>query len=353
MTTERVDRDSEAAGELEHCDRTLTGLACRSWQDLPTADVVAAVEAGELTTASQGAAAGQRVTSATATSAAAVQRQGLPPLSDATADWSGFGEAVIPVLSGSPGAGASVVAAVLSDALSSLRQRVLLVDTAEPPRSGLATAAAAEGPVLPGPHESVRVRQSQRDDNILLARVETDLPVLTPGMVPPPRFFKPTSGSIDATIVDIGHDAWRMATHPLAGSGAWMRTGSPPVRPIVVCRATRPSLLHTEQVLTRLETWNATGAITPPAQLVVAGAKKWPAGIPGGAGRRVAALLDEAVFVPHDPTTELSGVTDEPTPKQLRTAVMSLLGRWNLIAGSAPASSRRATARRSRKESQA
>ncbi|WP_017975792.1 hypothetical protein [Actinopolyspora halophila] len=352
MATERVEHDSESStGEVEQHDRTLTGLACRSWQDLPTADVVAAVEAGELTTASHGAAAGQRVTSATATSAAAVQRQGLVPVSDATADWSGFGEAVIPVLSGSPGAGASVVAAALSDALSSLRQRVLLVDTAEPARSGLATAAATEGPVLTSPHESVRVRHSQRDDNILLARVETDLPVLTPGMVPPPRFFKPTSGSIDATIVDIGHDAWRMAAHPLAGPGAWLRSGSPPVRPVLVCRATRPSLLQAEQVLTRLETWNEAGAITPPARLVVVGAKKWPVGMPRGAGRRVATLLDEAVFLPHDSTTALSGVTGDAIPKQLRAAIMPLLSRWNLVADSASVSPRR-IAHRIRKDSQ-
>ncbi|MGJ7905313.1 hypothetical protein ACOQFL_02395 [Actinopolyspora sp. H202] len=349
MSNEWVDHDSESStGGVEQRDRTLTRLACRSWQDLPTADVVAAVESGELTTANHGTAAGQRITAATAASAAAVQRQGLAPVSDAVADWSGFG-AVIPVLSGSPGAGASFVTAVLSDALSSLRQRVLLVDTAEPVRSGLATAAPVEGPAEVGPHESVRVRHSWRDESTMLARLETELPVLTPGMVPPPRFFKPTNGVVDATVVDIGHDAWRMAAHPLAGPGAWLRSGGPPVRPVLVCRASRPSLSQAEQVLARLEAWNEAGVITLPIQLVVVGAASWPTGVTGAAGLRLAALLEEAVFLPHDSTVAVEGITAEPVPKRLNAAITPLLSRWGLIASS-PATSRRAVRRRNRKE---
>ncbi|GAA2798756.1 hypothetical protein [Saccharopolyspora taberi] len=324
---------AEPAG-LEERDRQLARAACQAWAELPTPDVVAAVEAGQLAAAAETAAgsgdeAGLRTASKTGQAAAAVQRQGLAPISAAPADWAGFGD-VIPVLSASPGAGASLVATVLADAMQIAGLRVLLVDTADPARSGLAAAARTEGPVLAGPHPSVRIRVSWRAQ-ALLARVETDLPVITPGMVPPPRFFRPSTQSVQATVVDLGHDAWRIGAHPLAGAGAWLRTGTPPPRPVLVCRATRPSVLHAEQVLARLDAWSGTGATTPPAQLVVVGAKRWPAGVPGGAGRRVSALLGDALFLPHDPDLATTGITAEVTPKRLREAITPLLRRWELL----------------------
>ena len=49
----------------------------------------------------------------------------------------------------------------------------------------LALATKSEGPWGPGPHSAVPIRYGWRAQ-ALLARVETFLPVLTPGMVPPP-----------------------------------------------------------------------------------------------------------------------------------------------------------------------
>lgn len=322
---------------VEDRDRHLARAALQQWRELPTPDVVAAVEAGQWAAAAEsdsstngsGDETGLRTAVRTGQAAAAVQRQGLPPVSDVHADWAGFGE-VIPVLAASPGAGASLVATVLADAMQIAGRRVLMVDTADPVRSGLAAAARSEGPVLTGPHPSVRVRVSWRAQ-ALLARVETDLPVIAPGMVPPPRFFKPSTQSVEATVVDLSHDAWRVAAHPLAGAGAWLRAGTPMPRPVLVCRATRPSLLHAEQLLARLDAWNSTGTTTPPAQLVVVGAKRWPTGVPGGAGRRVSALLDDALFLPHDPAIATSGITAEATPKRLREAITPLLRRWELL----------------------
>ncbi|MEB3371318.1 hypothetical protein [Saccharopolyspora mangrovi] len=340
-------------GGLENRDRCLARAASPAWPELPTADIVGAVEAGQwaaaATTTSSGNDAGDqtdlRTAAQTGQAAAAVQRQGLSPISDTHADWAGFGE-LIPVLAASPGAGASLVAAVLADALQLAEQRVLLVDTADPARSGLAAAARSEGPALDGPHPSVRIRFSWRAQ-ALLARVETELPVITPGMVPPPRFFKPKAQSVQATVVDLGHDAWRVAAHPLAGAGAWLRAGTPMPKPVLVCRATRPSLLHAEQVLARLDAWNGSGATTPPTQLVVVSAKRWPTGVRGSAGRRVSALLDDALFLPHDPDIATSGIRAEVTPTRLRAAITPLLRRWELLpqtassAGRLPGLSRR------------
>jgi hypothetical protein len=258
-----------------------------------------------------------------------VQHRGLPPSVATPVDWSGFGQ-VIPVLAGSPGAGSSVLTAVISDALQLAARCALVVDTADPVRSGLARATRSEGPCVPGPHPSVRIRYSWRAQ-ALLARVETSLPVLAPGMVPPPVFWRPAVRVLHATVVDIGHDAWRMSAHPLTGAGEWLRRGTPAPRPVLVVRPTRPSLMHAEQVLARLEAWVGIGAVSPPAQLVVMGATRWPAGVAGVAGRRVAGLLEGAVFVPYDPDLAVGGITAQVTPTRAREAVAPLLRGWGLL----------------------
>jgi hypothetical protein len=102
-------------------------------------------------------------------------------------------------------------------------------------------------------------------------------------------------------------------------------------RPVLVVRATRPSLIHAEQVLARLDSWIGIGAVTPPSQLVVMGATRWPPGVPGVAGRRVTGLLEGAVFVPHDPELDVGGITAQVTPAQARDAVGPLLRSWGLV----------------------
>jgi hypothetical protein len=322
---------------------------------LPAADTVAAVEAAmfvdavEMATSTAvsttgdeehatapGGGAGARpvgrgvaVAREVGEAAMAVQGRGLPPTVAAAVDWSEFGQ-VIPVLSGSPGAGASVLSAVISDVLQLASRCVLVVDTADPARSGLALATRSEGPWGPGPHPAVRIRFGWRAQ-ALLARVETSLPVLTPGMVPAPRFWRPVVRELDATVVDIGHDARRVSAHPLIGAGEWLRGGTPAPRPVLVVRPTRPSLIHTEQVLARLEAWVEIGAATPVAQLVVMGAKRWPARVAGVAGRRVAGLVEGAVFVPHDPELAVGGITAQLTPAPAREAVAPLLRSWGLL----------------------
>ena len=339
-----------AAADIDERDRRLAGAATALRGHLPNPDVVGAVEAGRLAAAaSTGSAAADgddvahRTAAATGQAAAAVQRQGFAPAALGPADWAGFGP-VIPVLAASPGAGASVVSTVLADALQVAGHRVLMVDTADPTRSGLATASRSDGPVFDGPHPAVRIRASWRAQAVL-ARIETTLPVITPGMVPPPRFFKPAAHSVQATVIDIGHDPWRVAAHPLAGAGAWLRTGTPAPVPLLVCRPTRPSLLHAEQVLARLAAWDQTGTTTRPAQLVVLGAKKWPAGVPGAAGRRTAALLENALFLPHDNELARSGITAEVTPARLRESMSPLLQHLSLQSNTrsaVPASPRKA-----------
>lgn len=244
--------------------------------------------------------------------------------------WAGFGP-LIPVLSGSPGAGASVVAAALSDALQRAGRCTLLVDAADPARSGLAAAASAEGPWTHAPHRDLTVRFSWRE-SALLARLESGLPMVTPGMVPPPPAWLPDLDPLHATVVDIGHDGWRATANPLVGAGGWLRFGAPAPRPVLVVRPTRPSLRHAEQVLSRLDLWVSAGMAVAPFVMVVTGAKRWPAGVVGAAGHRLTRLIEDAVFLPHDPQVEVSGVTDALLPDRLLDAVTPLLAQWGLIA---------------------
>lgn len=324
-----------SSGQARLADR-----AREASHSLAQADVASAVDAGVLAGATEAREVGKvdvpavwerarAMTLAVAGAAAQVQAQEPPASSDAPHDYSGLGQ-VIPVIPSSSGAGASVVATLLADALQTLSWRVLLVDTADPRRYGLACAARSDGPVREGPHETVNIRMSQRG-HAVVAHLETTLPMLSPGLVPPPQFWMPPDSTPQATVVDLSYDAWRLAAQPLSGPGAWLRNGSPTPRPILLVRPSRPSLVQAEQVLARLETWTATGIAVAPDALVVVGAKKWPDGVAGAAGRRVSALLDSAVFLPHDKEIATGGIGPDITPARLREAVMPLLRSWGLV----------------------
>ncbi|MEV5542806.1 hypothetical protein AB0L13_38890 [Saccharopolyspora shandongensis] len=310
----------------------LRHLARQVWPGLPEADVDAAVDAGALSALRDGGEAAEAFAIASAGVAARLQRQGPPPDAPLHLDWqeAGLG-VVIPVLPASPGAGATVAATVIADALQLVGWRVLQVDTADPARSGLSVAAASDGPLMAGPDQAVRIRLSWRGRG-LLAQLRTDLPVLSPGMVPPPPHWAPVPmwGSAQITVADLSYDAWRLAANLFTGPGMWLRDGRPTPRPVLVVRPTRPSLRAAEQVLARLETWIAAGIAVPPIALLVTGAKRWPEGVAGAAGRRVHALMDRVVFLPQHSTVETAGITSQITPEPLRNAVTPLLRQWGL-----------------------
>ena len=241
-----------------------------------------------------------------------MSRLAVPAAATQAVDWSRFG-VVVPVLAGSPGAGASVLAAAVTDALQQAGRRVLLVDAADPARSGLAAAAPEEGLHVRQVHPGLHLRYSWRHES-LLARMESRFPI-TPAMVPPPPAWLPDRGPVHVTVVDVGHDGWRAAADPLLGAGGWLRRGQPATLPILVVRPTRPSLQQAEQVLARLYRWVNARVAEPPAQLVVVGARRWPRGVTGAAGRLLDPLIPDAVFVPLHRRVELGGVTGDLLPR--------------------------------------
>jgi hypothetical protein len=258
-------------------------------------------------------------------------------------DWSEFG-VVLPVLSGSSGAGASVFAAAAVDALQRAGRCALLVDGAEPSRSGLSAAAAVEGAHSTNPAPAVRVRYSWRS-HAVLARMETYLPALTP--IPPlePRQWLPVDpplAPLHVTVVDVGQEWARATTNPLSGACGWLRAGAantPEPCPMLIVRATRPSLMAAEAALARLDPWISSGEVVAPVQLVVMASWKrrgWPSGVTGTAGARVARLLEDAVFVPYDRDLDLGGINEEPTPPRVQSAVASVLDQWDLLTPTPP-----------------
>ncbi|WP_226358760.1 hypothetical protein [Pseudonocardia sp. ICBG601] len=271
-----------------------------------------------------------------AVTAVADRAQQVWPAHVGDADWTPFG-AVIPVLAGSAGAGASTVAAAIADITRQGKRCCLLVDADDPARSGLAQAAGIDGPWTRPICDQVQVRYSWRGvsgNGAIVARLDTTLPGITPGMVPAPPDWLPSSPPLrplHVTVADLGHGGWRAAASPGAGAGGWLRAGHPSPRPVLVVRATRPSLRRAEQLVARLDGWVQAGAATPVFQLVVNGAKRWPAGIDGAAGPHLAALLDDAVFIPDVPAVELDGVTAEPLPPKALDALRPLLAAWGVI----------------------
>jgi len=288
--------------------------------------------------------AGTATETETADCLAACTRTALSPRSSAPADWTAFGT-VIPVLAGHPGGGASVLAAVLADALAAQGHRVLLLDAADPLRSGLADATTDDGPRLAGPHRSVGIRQSGRGP-IRCARLEyTGAPVRSAGMVPAPQYWASPDGAVDVTVVDIGWDAWALAAMPLQGPGGWLRHGTPTSRPVLALRPSMPAARHTEQLLSRLAAWTSGGGATEVTSVVVMGAKKLPPAVRAVAGNALTPLLQHAVCLPTDRNVAERGVSTEPTPAPAQHAVAPLLTRWELLASTTASATTRPSTR--------
>lgn len=301
-------------------------------------DPDAAVAAGVLAAGRAAAHAdGTDVDVGEAAAAAAAAAENLARTEAATAasstdepphNWAPFGQ-VFPVLGAAPGVGASFVATALTDLLThEHHRRVLLVDGAEPATSGLAEAAAA-GPVSPTSIPAIGVQQARRGP-ARLARLEVrGSPVVAAGMLPSPTAWLPTEGwwNPEATVVDLGWDAARVAANPAWAPARWLQAGTPAPAPVFVVRASRPCLTRADMILHRLAPWAAAGQILAPAALVVVGARRWPKGVVGAVSDRLAGLMDDAVFLPRDDAMEVGGITETPVPARLRSYLRPLARR--------------------------
>ena len=161
-----------------------------------------------------------------------------------------------------------------------------------------------------------------------------------PGLDPHRWLPLPPLEPLHATVVDLGGDWARPHIDPGSaisdGALTWLRAaraGAAP-RPVLVVRATRPSIAAAETALARLDDHLGSGELVAPAQLVVMASWKkngWPRQVTGIAGARVSRLLEDAVFIPYDRELDLGGITTEPCPERVQAVVAGLLDDWGLL----------------------
>lgn len=323
-------------------DEAMTETAREAWPPIGEADMETSLAAGELAHARAWA-------DSRAPVAAVAERAALDAVADATeravavarlgprhepgrAPWGRAG-LVIPVLGATNGVGVSVVAAALFDALDAAGVRTLLVDAADPQRSGLAAAARNQGVASRTLHPDVGVAFARRGDGWMAQMAITHGAVMSASMVPAPAWWLPEdeASAPEVTVVDLGWDPWAMAAAPLRGPGAWLEAGSPLPRPVLVVAPTRPGLAQANQLLERLRPWTDHGRVASPAGLAVVGARRWPRDVPGVAARALGPLTSDAVFVPNDAETRTAGVGPRPLSPRLQRAVTPLLAGLNVV----------------------
>ncbi|RBY78601.1 hypothetical protein DQ239_08655 [Blastococcus sp. TF02-09] len=202
----------------------------------------------------------------------------------------------IKIVAAHAGAGASTVALAISDAAAADGQRIHLVDTAHPFRSGLVAAASEEL----GTDVTGAWRRGLRA-GVTIDRRATDT---ASGDWPVP----PVSDSPPLTVVDVGLAAPQNLTR-LAGRS----------RAVVVCRPTVPGVRLTEQLLEQLGTRSVVVAAVGP--------RRWSGEVTGSLGPRLLALraAGRVVPVPMDRRLQVTGPTSPPLPKPLRGAGRALL----------------------------
>lgn len=241
---------------------------------------------------------------------------------------------VVPVFGAQPGVGTSGVALALADAAAAAGMRVLLVDEADPARSGLTGAAVQRVASDPPGQTGLRVTTSHRRGVVIRSLVAPSRRA-TPWELPTLARWVPArlrDDGFDVTVVDVGWDMWQVLPdldddQLDDGPLVWLR--AQPASPVLVCRASRPSV---RQAATVAATWTAhrdAGRVGGTRlQLAVSGADSWPeADLTAGADTAVAKLAGSAVFFPYDLSAALDGWTERPLHPAALTAAGRVLSR--------------------------
>ena len=233
---------------------------------------------------------------------------------------------VIPVLAAHGGAGASTCALALADAAAEAGLRVLLIDTADPARSGLAPSCDVEGVVMRGVscRRGVQVSRRRGIDcrRVAAGQQRLCLPDDVPDLL---AWTEGLDGAYDVTIVDIAWDAWRTWGHPSAPAAAWLSGADQSTAPVVVLRPTRRGLTQLEGVLDQASKAHAEGETAPVSTLVTVGSSPWPPDVVASASPAARGLLACAFTLPWDVDLERYGLTSAPSPPALQGAALLVL----------------------------
>jgi hypothetical protein len=247
---------------------------------------------------------------------------------------------VLPVLGAHPQAGTSGVALAVADAAAAAGRRVLLIDCADPARSGLAGVCAVEGRSVRN-ERGVAVRLASR--RLPKGVVEVRRPVGTGEPIRPEQvpsiasWVTADANGFDLTVVDIGWDVWAL-TAPDAPSGplAWATGPAARTFPVFVLRPTAASVALAEGVLTRYHDGVRRFGLAEPHCLAVVGGTSWPPRTRAVMGLHLARMARRTMFVPTSSDAAVNGWTTEPAPTSSIRAGAALLKTLTRTAKSRP-----------------
>ena len=244
---------------------------------------------------------------------------------------------LIPVVGGHPGAGASGVALALADAAAAAGLRTLLVDGADPARSGLTNvwtsqlrsdAPCRDGATIGTVARAGLLRRQLR--GIGRPFPSRTYPALTEWASPD---FRWNHGPFEVTVVDVGWNAWTGFNEVRFGPLAWVGAVEASTHPVLVAAPTVPSLRLTAGVHARWCAALASGEVEASPRVVVSMASAVPPALQVGCPPSLGELLAEATCFPAVGYATTGGWGGRPLPAAALSAANHVLGSSGPLAG--------------------
>jgi len=237
---------------------------------------------------------------------------------------------VVPVLGAHSQAGTSGIALALADAAASAGLRVMLVDCADPARSGLAGVCAVEGRSVPGDQGRAALRFATRTLPRGVVNVRRLISQGTPmdaGQIPGPSLWAGVEADqFDLTVVDLGWDVWPL-TKPGAQLGPlqWCMGTPSATFPLLVLRVGAASVGLAEGVLFRYLIGMQRLGFVDMYAAVALGGESWPQSSLVVMGHYLRRLIPRTLLVPTSPEAATLGWTTEAAPQPSVRAAATLL----------------------------
>lgn len=239
---------------------------------------------------------------------------------------------VVPVLGAHPQAGTSGVALALADAAAGAGLRVMLIDSADPARSGLTSVCQLEGRSFPASPERDSIRLGERRvgrTNTQVRRlVGTGSPQRLEMLPRPVDWLTDSESPVDLTVVDLGWDLWQLtAPRSRLGPLQWCCLRTVPTMAVLVMRPSRPSVMLAEVMLARYGIGVRAVGLHGVGAVAAVGGTEWPMTVRAAMGPALDSLADQTEFIPLDNEAVSGGWTIAPAPTPSVVAAASLLRR--------------------------